>query len=312
MKSPPRVLRYRLLLGATAIAIVSLLFWFDVGASRPGMILVPLALVAAWFAAGEMLRMFRASGAQPDELSVRLGTLLPVVFSCVPMLCSSNLEAVEWLVLGVAAGLLTCVAGETRLFEPWAPDNPSGTRRSSIRHLGLSSLSVLYVGGLIGFFVQLRLVTSPAWPHSGSLGLIALTSLIFTVKLSDVGQYSFGHLLGKTKLSVSLSPGKTWEGAVGGVLLSTVVSSLLLYECLSRWSTGGGPSWAVCLLYCFSLCMFGVLGDLTESLLKRDAGVKDSSDYLPGIGGVLDTLDSLLLSAPVALGWWLSGMMLPN
>ncbi|MEM9353797.1 MAG: phosphatidate cytidylyltransferase, partial [Planctomycetota bacterium] len=209
-----------------------------------------------------------------------------------------------WLMLGTMAGLFVSLLGELRRFT--TEDHPPGeaAMKSSIVSIGLGSLSVLYVGVLMSFLVRLRLFDDPSNAEEGAMGLVALGSLIFTVKLSDTGQYAVGRLFGRTKLAPRLSPGKTWEGTLGGIAISTVVSALLLCWVVPEFNPDRQPSLIGTGVYCFFLNVIGVVGDLTESLLKRDSGVKDSSDWLPGMGGVLDVLDSLLMTAPLAVLWW--------
>jgi phosphatidate cytidylyltransferase len=170
--------------------------------------------------------------------------------------------------------------------------------------LSLTALSVLYVGGLVGMLVQLRLVE----PYGYGLGawgqLLPLLSLIATVKLSDTMQYTFGRLFGKHKVAPRLSPGKTWEGTIGGIGSATLIASGALAYIL-QGSSGLQPLMlAKTAAFALTVTIVGIIGDLAESMLKRDAGVKDSSDWLPGFGGVLDILDSLLLAAPVAYLFW--------
>jgi phosphatidate cytidylyltransferase len=119
-------------------------------------------------------------------------------------------------------------------------------------------------------------------------------------------------LIGKHKLAPSVSPGKTWEGAFGGVLFALLAAWLLVtYAAPAILGEGAAESFGLrsVALYAIALMASGLVGDLAESLLKRDAGVKDSSAWMPGFGGVLDLLDSLLLAAPVAYLFWAMGWM---
>jgi phosphatidate cytidylyltransferase len=135
--------------------------------------------------------------------------------------------------------------------------------------------------------------------------------------MSDTGQYTFGRLFGRHKLAPTVSPGKTWEGAAGGLLVA-VVTALLIFGWGSRSVAGttAVPGTAPTdilsvVIFAIAVAAAGIVGDLAESLLKRDAGVKDSSDWLPGFGGVLDLLDSLLVAAPVAYLFWALRMVGP-
>ena len=122
-------------------------------------------------------------------------------------------------------------------------------------------------------------------------GALWLIWLLLLVGVADVGAYFTGRAWGRRKLAPRLSPGKTWEGAAGGALLSALVGGGVL----AAW---GRLSWflvGVTLL----LIAVGVFGDLLESLLKREAGAKDSGTLLPGHGGVLDRIDSALAALPV-------------
>lgn len=118
-----------------------------------------------------------------------------------------------------------------------------------------------------------------------------LLGVIFLIWSSDTFAYLTGRLVGRTKLAVHISPGKTWEGTTGG-LIATVVVSLLIKEYLY---SPPGNYW---ILLGFTVPVVATLGDLFESLLKRRAGVKDSGSIMPGHGGILDRFDSLLFVAP--------------
>lgn len=124
-------------------------------------------------------------------------------------------------------------------------------------------------------------------------GLLAVLYLVAVAKMVDNGGLFFGRLLGRHKLAPKISPGKTIEGLLGGLCTGALTAFLLGPSC-----TKGTPLFF--LLFGLSISVLAVLGDLAESLLKRRAGVKDSGSLLPGIGGILDLMDSVLLPAPVA------------
>src|SRR6266498_1620714 len=152
---------------------------------------------------------------------------------------------------------------------------------------GATILGVLYVVLLGGHLVALR---------TGFEEKLAahLLSFFFLILMgADTGAYYVGRAIGKHKLAPAISPGKTWEGVVGGVVaglaLATVVHFWFFRELPLKWAL---PLAAV-------MIVLGILGDLTESALKRGAGAKDAAKILPGHGGALDRLDSLLFNAPL-------------
>ena len=121
-----------------------------------------------------------------------------------------------------------------------------------------------------------------------------------TVWVADTGAYFFGRTFGSHKLAPSISPGKTWEGAVGGGL--TVIVYGFVFS--SKLPAVLSDSFVLLLSALILLTVISIMGDLFESLLKRQAGLKDSSNVLPGHGGVLDRIDSLTSTLPlVALVW---------
>jgi phosphatidate cytidylyltransferase len=122
--------------------------------------------------------------------------------------------------------------------------------------------------------------------------------LLVLVWAADVGAYVVGRWIGKTKLAPRVSPGKTWEGVLGGLITAMLFATLALP--LIRL-----PALPF-LALCCAVVMISVIGDLTESLFKRFAGVKDSGTLFPGHGGVLDRIDSVTAAAPffvLGLGW---------
>jgi phosphatidate cytidylyltransferase len=152
---------------------------------------------------------------------------------------------------------------------------------------GATLLGVLYVVLLGGHLVAVR----TGFQHELAKDLLSFFFLI--IMGSDTGAYYTGRALGRHKLAPKISPGKTWEGAVGGMLASLLMAALAHY-----WFFRELPlKWALGLAAVMNV--LGVLGDLTESALKRGAGAKDAAQILPGHGGLLDRLDSLLFNAPL-------------
>jgi phosphatidate cytidylyltransferase len=305
------MLRWRLILGVLIVAVLAVVCWLDAHAARPGIYLAPLALVLALLASHEMLGFYRHLGHQPLTWVIYFGTLVPVVASFGPIAwvtypADCPIGRLGWLAGGLAAALLMALVGEMK-----RTDNAG----SSIVHLALACLSILYVGGLLGIFVQLRLLSNNPVPDQGDYGLLAWLSLVIVVKFSDIGQYTVGRIFGRHKLAKTLSPGKTWEGALGGILFALIGACFslgLLAEVLGNPSQRGWQAWlGGCLCYGTLVGIAGIVGDLAESMLKRDAGIKDSSQWLPGFGGILDLLDSLLVAAPVAYFCWITGLVGP-
>jgi phosphatidate cytidylyltransferase len=144
----------------------------------------------------------------------------------------------------------------------------------------------VYNIGYIAFLMRVPDAEAPA----GGAGLVFF--LIFITQLNDVAQYCWGKAFGKTKITPTVSPNKTWEGAIGGWLTTAVVFYLL-----APYFTPLTPTHAA--IMGVIVPMSGFFGDITMSAVKRDLGVKDTSRLIPGHGGVLDRLDSLTFAAPV-------------
>lgn len=176
---------------------------------------------------------------------------------------------------------------------------PQKNNDKPIITMAVTLLGIWYVPLLLNFFTRLTFV----WERGGMLESVGVTGrqlvlyLVVVVKSSDVGAYLVGKKFGRHKLVPRLSPKKTWEGLAGGLALG-VVSSMVFAAC-GGWCVGTlcmGPIHAFVLG--LLLTGVGVLGDLFESLIKRACDVKDSGTLIPGMGGVLDVLDSLLFAAP--------------
>ena len=157
--------------------------------------------------------------------------------------------------------------------------------------LGNSLIGQLYIAVPLALAIRLTLTINPIFPITHYNGMLLLAIFIF-IWVNDTGAYLVGSRWGKTPLAPSISPKKTVEGSIGGLLLallSAVILRLLLFPELS---------WLSILLIAAVVAIFGTIGDLFESSLKRQAGVKDSGKLIPGHGGILDRIDSLLLAVP--------------
>ena len=163
------------------------------------------------------------------------------------------------------------------------------------RDSGATLLAIGYLGVLPSCFVQIRFLPGPA------VLLLALTICI--PKCNDIAAFFTGTFVGHHKMTPLLSPKKTWEGFAGGM-----AGSMLASIALSFASPATAPIFAggIAEAAAFGLVVgiAGVLGDLAESLLKRDCQIKDASRSIPGFGGLLDVVDSVLFAAPVAYLWF--------
>jgi phosphatidate cytidylyltransferase len=165
------------------------------------------------------------------------------------------------------------------------------SRRNTAGLLAISTtlFGLMYVPWLLNFIQKINF-----FPRAD--GRFYLIYFIAVTKFSDMGAYAVGSLIGRHKLVPRISPGKTWEGFGGAVLFSTLAS--LAFCAFARTRLAGMNWWHAAVLGVL-LGSAAVLGDLIESLFKREAGVKDSGRFIPGIGGILDLLDSLLFNAPL-------------
>ncbi len=159
--------------------------------------------------------------------------------------------------------------------------------RAPITTAALTLLGLMYVPFLFNFVALLAFL-----PGDPAHNRILLVYLLAVTKFSDVGAYVIGSLIGKHKMIPRISPGKTWEGFAGAILTSLVISMVM-----SHFT--GVLSFNSSILLGILLPLISVVGDLAESVIKRDASIKDSGHTIPGIGGALDLIDSILFTAPV-------------
>ena len=291
------MLRWRLLLGALLIAALVGLLWVDYTV-RPGLFVFLLALGVGAAATHEIASLVAATGHDPLLGGIYGGNMLVIASNAIPMfgtpaIDDQPLERLGWPLVAFALSLLAALVAEISRYRRGG---------EAIVNAGLAVLAIAYVGVLLSFALQLRMLGGP------SSGMLVLVALIVTVKFGDTGAYTIGRLFGRHRLAPSLSPGKTIEGAVGAIV-AACAGAWLTFTYLPMW-LGTNPverTWAW-LVFGVAVGVAGLVGDLAESLLKRDVGAKDSSALLPGFGGVLDLVDSILFAAPVAYVCALLGM----
>jgi phosphatidate cytidylyltransferase len=167
----------------------------------------------------------------------------------------------------------------------------SRSNTAGILAISTTLFGLMYVPWLLNFIQKINFF--PGIDHNGKYFVLYF---ILVTKFSDTGAYAIGSLIGKHKMIPRISPAKTWEGFGGAILVATG-ASLAFAHLFADKMPGMTPLHAVILGVILSST--AVVGDLIESLFKREAGVKDSGNFFPGIGGILDLLDSLLFNAPI-------------
>jgi phosphatidate cytidylyltransferase len=305
------LLRWRLFSAAVILTVVLALFWLDfrqVLFHTPGTWLLPLLLVVAALATEELLSLMRAKDVMPVAAPVYVGNIaiplaagLPIVMGALGYAdrgpARGEFGTFTLAVVAVCAAL-AFVAEMMRYKQPGQAMVRSAT----------SVLALVYIGVLISFWGLLRLHVNNGW------GMAALFSMLLVVKMADTGAFATGKLLGRHKMTPILSPGKTWEGTIGGLTIASL-TSWLFFRFGAGLIVGEGyvepAAWAS-LLYGLLIAVAGMAGDLIESMLKRDAGQKDSSTWLRGLGGVLDIIDAPLVAGPIAWLCWTLALVGPR
>ena len=311
------LLRLRLLSAAVIIAVLVSLSWLDFQRAYfgvAGVWLAPVMLLVILMATEEVLSLFAAKGWRPIRWPIYAGNLLLGLAACGPIGVllwrldqSSQLAQQMTQPLGqlglpllvLSLGVCAVFAAEMQRFR--------GPGQASL-HAAIGIFTLVYVGVLYGFMAHLRMFHDHGW------GMVALLSLLVIVKMADTGAYFTGRFLGRHKMSPLLSPKKTIEGAIGGIV-TACIASWACFRFLGPPIVGSTfvmPSALGWLAYGLVIAAAGMVGDLAESLLKRDMEVKDSSTWLPGLGGVLDIIDSVLIAGPVAYVCWGIGIVGPG
>jgi phosphatidate cytidylyltransferase len=232
-------------------------------------------------AALEFATALRVVGRDVPRVPIVIATIaiVPASFYGFDDAAGLTRESGHWIV-AIAAVVFVSL---WRLVEASLPSRRV-SRAALVRDLGSGAFVVLYVLFLGSFFVLLTAHDGGQW--------WTLAALIIVVSV-DTGAYVSGLLFGKRKMVPSISPNKTWEGFIGSVIVAIVAGVLTAMLMLNQ-------PWWVGVIMGIVLALTGTVGDLTESLIKRDLGIKDISTWLPGHGGMLDRLDSILPSAAVA------------
>jgi phosphatidate cytidylyltransferase len=225
-------------------------------------VVIVAVVVATW----EMTRAVRAAGLHPP--------MVPLIAGGVAMVGLTWYGGAEALVLGLVATAAAALVWRLA-------DGPSGYQRDVMAAL----LIAVYVPFLGGFAVLL------SRPEDGALRVLAALA---GVVLSDTGGYAAGVFFGKRPMAPSVSPKKSWEGTAGSLLAAAAGGALMLYFMLD-------VAWWYGVVFGLAVSAAAVLGDLAESLIKRDLGIKDMSSLLPGHGGLMDRLDSVLFALPTAV-----------
>lgn len=293
------MLHWRLILSGLFIPSLLLVVLLEHYSPVRGAVLAPVGLALANVAVQEMLGLFQSAGLRASRWVCHTGATVVIVATilphCFPAMVTPAMGLWGWSALGLAAAIgLAFWDGIWRYREP--PE--------SLSRFGLATVVIAYVGWLFTFLFHLLWIGDGGL-STGDRGPFAIASLVLIVKLGDVGAYTVGRIMGRTKLAPRVSPGKTLEGFVGGLAFS-LVGAWFAWRVLGPWwmnvpSTLPWPQWC---LFAAAAYAAGVLGDLAESLLKRSVGRKDSSLWMPGFGGVLDLVDSVLMAAPIAFLFW--------
>jgi phosphatidate cytidylyltransferase len=260
----------RVLSGAALIAFAVAVVWF--------------APVVLFFAVAELLLVL--AFVEYSRIASASGLPIPaVVAGAATLLTSIGVTSTSWIgdeVVGTAVALDAILMTVFVLLAALSMTTWRGDR-DALARAAASVFPSLYIGLPIGALIALRARRGPE----------VLFLLMLTIIVSDTAQYYTGRLLGRRKLAPVISPKKTIEGAMGGFVFGALALAIA-----GTWWLPTMPM-AMRALLGVAIVMLGIAGDLFESMLKRSAGLKDSSALIPGHGGILDRIDALLFAAPI-------------
>lgn len=293
------MLAWRLAMSAILVPVIIALFWLDYRLGTSAYILLGCCLFIAVRNAYELTDLLKVRSIWPSfYATATLSSLVVLAAWCHVFITNDSgdrtaslLHSLGWIGAAFTLSFLALLTFEaTRFREPGR----------SMESLGGNLLTIFYAGGLTAVTAQMR------WFPNPDAGYFAIASMIICVKSGDTFAYTFGRLWGKRKLAPILSPGKTRMGLVGAIFGSMLGGWLWLTfgGNLFSKSITTGSLWNT-LAYSAVMGVIGLIGDLCESLIKRDVQKKDSAILMPGFGGLLDLLDSPLFAGPFALAWWI-------
>ena len=299
----------RVVFAGLITAAFATLAWADsigLGGALPAWWLLPVAIVLAVGSVTEIVRLFAAREVRlpawllrPAVVAVVLSAAAGAEAFAAASSAASPAAAMGWPAITVIFSIIALFIVEIATYSP---------NGATIERLAAGAFTVAFIGLPLACIVSLRLLCrenlGPEQTGPGHLGMLPLVSLVAVTKAGDIAAYLGGTLLGRHRMAPSLSPGKTWEGAIAALGGSSAAAWIVLEQ-----FGNGGPSrpWGGWLAFGLCVGLAAMVGDLAESLLKRECGAKDSGRTLGGLGGFLDLIDSLLFAAPVAWLLWVLG-----
>lgn len=291
----------RLVAGSAVLATFAALACADAvgfAGAPPLAWLLPVVLLLAAGAGHEAVRLAAASGHALAAVLVPAGAAViavsPAVAARLPV-PDDPLAVIGPATLATMAVVATILATGVARYAP---------ATSALVRVSGSIAAAVAIGLPFAFMVALRLVGAAHARGPGGAGLVPLLSLVAVVKAGDIAAYAVGSTMGRHRMAPSLSPGKTWEGC-GASIAGSLLAAWMVLEGWPRASTRGPlGGWVV---FGAVVGAAGIVGDLAESLVKRELAAKDSGRLLGAMGGCLDLVDSLLLAAPVAWLLWAAG-----
>ena len=229
-------------------------------------------------------------------VAMMLVTCAPVWWREYPTDCAIGIFG--WGLSGFVLAIVLSFAFEMLNYR--TPIGGSG-KGEVVDRIGRCALVFAYVSMCFGFLVPHRFLEG-----GNGYGILTLVTLIATVKLSDSFAYFAGKRFGTIKLAPQLSPGKTLQGSLGAPVGGCLAAAICVFVVGPLiFDISVDKPWWWFLVYGILVTAAGMMGDLAESLIKRDCNTKDSSSWLPGLGGVLDILDSMVFAAPVSYFLWI-------